>query len=346
MLSFALFSSLPVTLGIFLISLIIVIWASTQFTRKLEWLCEMFHLSIGMLSLLSALGANIPNYISAAIATAGGHNDVGIGIIVGSTIYDIAIILGLCTFFSPGSRGIILDRQEKRDVGVLARYAFVIILLSYVAIFWLPGEPLLTAFHASSFAHALFPLTTIVVLGTFGAFLIHILRRSHGSAGTTLHYHEYSKSKTLWSILRLAGEVIFTLVIALGGVLVMVQTGQTLTADLHMPSVLAGLLVLAVATSLPNTVVAISLVRTGEMAACVEEIYSSGTINTVLGIVLPLVFWQSALVDRFLLLLDVPLALALLAGMFFCVLRGRIGRSFGVFLLGTYVAWAIIRFWL
>jgi cation:H+ antiporter len=345
MFSFALFSSLPVALGIFLASLIIVIAASTQFTRKLEGLCEAFQLSIGMLSLLSALGANIPNYVSSALAIAGGHDDVGIGIIVGSNIYNIAIILGLCTFFTPERVGITLDRQEKRDVGVIARYAFVIMLLSSVVIFWLPGEPLLTAFHAAGFAHIFFPLTTLVVVGTFGGLLIHTLRRSHGSTGTTLH-HQYQKAQTLWSMLRLAGEVIFTLVIALGGVLVMVQAGQTLTADLQMPSVLAGLLVLAVATSLPNTVVALSLVRTGETAACVEEVCSSGSMNTVLGIVLPLLFWQNLLLDRFLLLLDIPLLLALAAGMFFCVLRGRIPRSLGVLLLGTYVAWVVIRFWL
>src|SRR5215469_2803481 len=112
MFSFGLLSSLPATLGVFLISLIIVIGASTQFTRKLEGLCEVFQLSIGMLSLLSALGANIPNYVSSALAIASGHDDVGIGIIVGSNIYNIAIILGLCTFFA-GRTGLALEPQEK-----------------------------------------------------------------------------------------------------------------------------------------------------------------------------------------------------------------------------------------
>lgn len=346
MFSFGLFSSLPVAFGIFLVSLIIVIRASTEFTRRLEKLCEVFQLSIGMLSLLSALGANIPNYVSSALVIASGRGDVGIGIIVGSNIYNIAIILGLCTFFVPERTGIILDRQEKRDVGVIARYAFVIMLLASLVIFWLPGEPLLMALHISSLTLVLFPLAILVTLIAFSTLIIHILRRSHGEVGTTLHHHEYPKVKTSWSILRLFCEVIFTLVIALAGVLVMVQTGQTVTADLHMPSVLAGLLVLAVATSLPNTVVAISLVRTGETSACVEEVCSSGSINTALGIVLPLVFWQSALLDHYLLLLDVPLLLVLAAVTVLCVLRGRIPRSLALLLLGTYVAWVVLRFWL
>ena len=345
MFSSGVLSSWPMALGIFLVSLMIVIATSARFTRKLEELCEALNLSIGILSLLSALGANIPNYVSSVIAILSGHEDVGIGIIVGSNIYNIAIILGLCTWLTPERAGMTLDVQEKRDVRVIAWYAFVITLLSFVVIFWLPGESLVTTLHASRFSAILLSLTRVLVLGIFGALLVHILRRSHGSAGTTLHHHEHPAPKAPLSLVRLGSEIIFTLAIALGGVLVMVQSGQTLTADLHLPSVLAGLLVLAVATSLPNTVVAVSLVRTGEAAACIEEVCSSGSINIALGIVLPLLFWQGVLGDRFLLILDMPLALALVAGVLLFILRGRLSRGFGSLLLATYVAWVVLRFW-
>lgn len=344
MFSFGIFSSWPVASGLFLVSLTVVIAASARFTDKLEELCEALNLSIGMLSLFSALGANIPNYVSSIIAILGGHEDVGIGIIIGSNIYNIAIILGLCTWLTPERAGMTLDAQEKRDVGVIARYALVITFLLFPIIFWLPGEPLVTTLLASSFSSILLPLTGLLVLGIFGALLVHILRRSHGSEGTTLHHHEHPGQKSPLSLLRLGGEIIFTLAIALGGVLVMVQSGQTLTADLHLPSVLAGLLVLAVATSLPNTVVAVSLVRTGEAAACVEEVCSSGSINIALGIVLPLLFWQGLLRDRFLLILDVPLAFALVASVLFGIWRGRLSRNFGSLLLVTYVVWVVVRF--
>jgi cation:H+ antiporter len=346
MFSSGIFSSLPVTLGIFLVSLLIVIATSTRFTRKLEDLCEALQLSIGLLSLLSALGANIPNYVSSAIAIVSGHIDVGIGIIVGSNIYNIALILGLCALLTPERAGITLDVPEKQDVRVIALYTLAIALLSFLLIACLPGGPFVTNFHLPGPSRVLLPLISLVALGLFGALLIHTLRRSHGSAGTTLHHHASPQRKAPLSILRLVGEIIFTLVIALGGVLVMVQAGQTLTSDLHMPSVLAGLLVLAVATSLPNTVVAISLVRSGEAAASVEEVFSSNSINSALGIVLPLLFWRGILGDRFLLLLDAPLTLALISVVLFYVLRGRISRSIGVILLATYVAWVLLRFWI
>jgi cation:H+ antiporter len=345
MFSSGIFSSLPVTLGIFLVSLIIVIATSARFTRKLEELCEAFNLSIGVLSLLSALGANVPNYVSSAIAILSGHMDVGIGIIVGSNIYNITIILGLCALLTPERSGMTLDVREKRDVGVITRYALAIISLAFVVICWLPGGPLVTLVHAPGTSHVFLLLSGILVLGVFSALLVHILRRTHGGEGTTMHHHDPKRRAPL-SILRLSSEIILTLAIALGGVLVMVQSGQTLTADLHMPSVLAGLLVLAVATSLPNTVVAVSLVRTGEAAACIEEVYSSGSVNAALGIVLPLVFWQGVLSDRFLLLLDAPLTLILILYALIFVLRGRLSRGMGVLLLATYVAWVLVRFWI
>jgi cation:H+ antiporter len=345
MFSSGIFSSLPVTLGVFLVSLIIVVATSARFTRKLEELCEALNLSIGMLSLLSALGANVPNYVSSAIAIASGHTDVGIGIIVGSNIYNITIILGLCALLTPERAGLTLDAQEKRDVGVIARYALAIIFLAFLVICWLPGGPFVTPRHAPGVSHMFLLLASIVVLAVFSALLVHILRRTHGGEGTTVHHHE-AKCKAPLSILRLSGEIILTLAIALGGVLVMVQSGQTLTADLHMPSILGGLLVLAVATSLPNTVVAVSLVRTGEASACIEEVCSSGSINAALGVVLPLVFWQGVLSDRFLMLLDAPLTLALILYALIFILRGRLSRGTGVLLLATYVAWVLVRFWI
>ena len=75
----------------------------------------------------------------------------------------------------------------------------------------------------------------------------------------------------------LIAEVLFALVIALGGVIVMVQSGEQLTADMHMPAVLAGLLVLAVATSLPNTVVAVILCVLAGWLPVSQEIFSSNS---------------------------------------------------------------------
>ncbi|MGH2508975.1 MAG: sodium:calcium antiporter [Ktedonobacteraceae bacterium] len=341
-----LFTSLLAITLLFIVSLGIVIFASAHFTRKLGAFCEMFQFSPGILSLMSALGANIPNYVSAAAAIMGGHMDLGMGIILGSNIYNIAIILGLCTLFTPTGNGIHLNTQERHHVRKVAWYMFAITLGVWWMSALLPGSPFTGMFSAVPLMHILLLFSAILIFAIFGGFLVYILRYSHPEhVDAVIVHHAPAQPKTPLAIVRLSSEILILLAIALGGVMVMVQSGQILTNDLHIPTVLTGLLVLAVATSLPNTIVAISLVRIGKVAACTEEICSSASINIVLGIVLPGVIWAGALQDRFLLFLDSPFLLILTAGVLYGLVRGRLSRLLGIVLLGLYVVWVVLRFW-
>ena len=335
--------SLSIALLLFLISLVIVTMASAWFTRRLEALCEMFGLSIGLLSLLSAIGANIPNYAASIVAILGGHIDEGIGIIVGSSIYNIAIILGLCTLASREASGITLDAQESQDVRNIGWFSLTIMLSILVVIALLLSTSAITGTRQVSPAHFLAPIASVIALVIFSALILHVLRRSHSTPASPLSTHSHahpSKSLPLRAF-RLSCEVILALALALMGVFVMVQSGQTLSTDLHLPQAFTGLVVLAVATSLPNTVVAVSLARTGEAAASIEEIFSSNSINSALGIALPLLLWQGILHDRSLLFLDMPLTILLTLGMITGVFRRRMSRTFGVALLLIYAAWVI-----
>ena len=331
-------------LALFLVSLLIVLSAAAWFTRRLEALCDRLDFSAGMLSILSALGANIPNYVASIVAIANGQQDVGLGIIIGSNIYNLAIILGLSSLAAPGSHGIHLRLKEKHDVLIITYYAFAITLTTLVAIWLLPRTSIV--FPVSAQILILVPLILVLILtcAIFSSFVYHIVKRPHPSHTRSLDKQEESSSRTYpTSLKRLIAEVLFALVIALAGVIVMVQSGEQLTADAHMPAVLTGLLVLAVATSLPNTVVAVILVRTGRMAACVEEIFSSNSINAALGIAIPLLLWRTLLQDQLLLALDGPFIILLTLGIIVCIRMSRLNRITGLFLLLSYVMWVGIH---
>jgi cation:H+ antiporter len=338
-------SLLPIALLLFLISLIIVTVASAWFTRRLEALCEMFGLSIGILSLLSAIGANIPNYVASIVAIIGGRTDEGIGIIVGSGIYNIAIILGLCTLASRETPGITLNAQESQDVRGIGWYSLTIVLSILAVTALLPFTPVLTGTRQVSQANFLMPIASGIALVVFSALIVHFLRRSHPAPTSPLatHSHAHLSRSPSMRVFRLSGEVVLALALALTGVVMMVQSGQTVSTDLHLPQILIGLVVLAVATSLPNTVVAVSLARTGETAASIEEIFSSNSINSALGIAFPLLLWQGILHDRSILYLDMPLATLLALVMLTGVYRRRMSRTFGIALLFIYVAWVMVH---
>jgi cation:H+ antiporter len=348
--------------------------AAALFTHRLEAICAKLALPIGVLSLIGALGANIPNYAASIDAIASGRLLVGLGIIIGSNIFNVAIILAVSTFGTSSRRGSVLTAHAAKDVRTVAIFSLFCLLATLLEIWFLPGTPLGASLHLHVPVGATILLfaVTLLVLGIFCGQAIHILKRVHlphhlapdgaeqsklnsstqTSAGEAVIEDEdivapkTSSSATKWtsySLSRLMMEALAALTIALIGVVAMVQSGQTLTHDLHIPPAIAGLLVLAVATSLPNTVVAFSLARDNRATACVEEIFSSNSINAALGIALPLLFWQGTNYDPLLFLLDAPLMVIVTAIAFCLVLRQRVSRLSAALLLLTYAVWVIVH---
>src|SRR5579871_2571833 len=63
--------------------------------RGLTVLGARLHLSEGLLGLLTALGADAPELSSAVIAILAGSRAVGVGVVLGSNLFNLAALLGL-----------------------------------------------------------------------------------------------------------------------------------------------------------------------------------------------------------------------------------------------------------
>jgi cation:H+ antiporter len=328
---------LPTLLLTFALSLLITMGAAAWFTRVLEAISDMFDLSASLLSLLGALGANIPNYAASIVAIVGAQFAIGLGIIIGSNTYNIAIILAISTFAIPSRQGITLTLKEGRDARLVAVYTLAIMLTTLAGVCLLSLLPSNVAGHTAPFITLLLIATNILGLGVFAALSYHAFHRVHHTENVAEEIPQ--RSVRLFTSVRTIGTALFALSIALGGVVVMVQAGQAVARVVHMPPAILGLFVLAVATSLPNTVVAFTLARTDRATACIEEVLSSNSINAALGIALPLLIWHDALHDQLLLSLDAPLVAALTFVTLICVMRRRVSRMVGFILLGVYVVW-------
>lgn len=112
-------------IAVFVISLLIVVEASALFTRRLEIISDRLRFSPGLLGLLGALSANIPNYVAALDAAVSHRINIGIGIIIGSNIYNIAVILGLSAIAFPTHQGITLSQHEAQDARVVGVFTLV-----------------------------------------------------------------------------------------------------------------------------------------------------------------------------------------------------------------------------
>src|SRR5262249_23150909 len=127
-----------------------------------------------------------------------------------------------------------------------------------------------------------------LTLGLFVLLAVHALRRRAHLPWALGAAPDSRPGCPLWELAR----ALLAVALALGAVIVMVQAGQAAASGLHLPAALLSLVVLAVATSLPNTVVACQLARDGRAIACVEEVLSSDGVNLALGSALPLLFWH------------------------------------------------------
>ena len=75
-----------VPLLVFAAALVVALRATAAFTRLLEALGDRWRVSPGLLGLVSALGANMPNYAAALTTSAGRQLLTGQQIIVGSNV--------------------------------------------------------------------------------------------------------------------------------------------------------------------------------------------------------------------------------------------------------------------
>jgi cation:H+ antiporter len=324
------------------------LFAAAQYTRLLEQLMEHEHFSLELLGFLGALGANIPNYVAALAAFFAGHGLLGIGIIVGSNIYNVAVILALAALATPARGGIVLAKVAAREVRYLAW--LVAFMGAALVLLVLLGASLAPGYQE---IQVLLPL---LIMGLFVLVVRDALR-----AGPRTETERASENPHQWEgegqhavvAARASGpptlpvRTILLAMLALGitlfGVVVMVQAAEMSATQLQLSPVILSLVVLAVATSLPNTVVAYQLARTEGGSTSVEEILSSNAINLTLGITVPLLLWPMRIPAGLLTELDLPLlaALGLLVVAF--VYTRRIPRWAGLGLLAVYAVWIVLH---
>ncbi len=234
----------------FVAALVVALSATAAFTRLLEALGDRWHVSPGLLGFVSAVGANMPNYAAALTASAGRQPLVGQQIIVGSNIYNLMVILGIVLFAIPGGQGIKIQREEARDVFKVTRLALAmdVTTLHTFLLLALRRAPIFTVAAVAAI---------LLALGHFLRLAIHALQRVPNVHDTPREIHLPQIRSAPWAIVR----ALLASAVTMGSVVIMVQMGQRFGATVHLPPVLFSLVVLAVATSLPNTVVGYQLAR-------------------------------------------------------------------------------------
>lgn len=301
--------SVPFAAVLFVVSLAATLYAASVFAKRLDHLGERLGLPEGLLGLLTAAGADAPELATAIAALSTGSKRVGLGVVIGSNVFNLAAMIGLSALVAGGV-------SIRRDA--LALEGGVALCVTVVTV--------LLAFRALPAWAAVVASLAILVPYTVVAFRRELSEPRHGR-------HVGGRSLLL---------IPPALVVIVLGSVGMVHTGLRLGHAAGLSDVLIGVLVLAVVTSIPNafTGVRLGLARRG--SALVSETMNSNTINLVGGLAVPALFVGVsanglAKADGVWLLAVTALALLLLAR------ADGVRRAGGGILVLAWIAFAVVQ---
>jgi cation:H+ antiporter len=270
----------PVQIVIFLLSAAVSLTASVVLVARLERVGERVGASEALLGLAAALAADGPEITSSITAISGGHGTIGIGVTLGSNVFNLAALLGLSTLIA-GRIG--LHRRSIILEGALA-ILLALIAVAVVAGAIGPGLGLvlgLLAFLPYVAYSALRPTVRPILSlpGRLSGWLARALDEEESELAIAIR-----PQRGDW---RDGVLVAVALVTVVGASVVMEETGSSLGSAAGLAPILIGGVILAAVTSLPNAVAAIYLASKGRGAAMLSTAFNSNAINVIVGLTIP-----------------------------------------------------------
>jgi cation:H+ antiporter len=267
--------ALPVFVACALVSLL----ASHRLVKALEALGDRWAVPSVLLGLMAALAADGPELTSALTAQLRGEHTIGLGVLFGSNVFNIAALLGLGAVVAGRVR--FRRRAVALEGTVATGVAGASLLLVHHVVPVAASAALAGTFFLPYLVLAAVPVRRLPVPARARSWLALAVSEERddlqGGYPSDVPGHPG----------RQVATVLGALVVVVGASALMEQSASVGGAALGLPEVVVGGVVLAAVTSLPNVVAALYLARAGRGAAMLSEAMNSNTMNVVGGLVVP-----------------------------------------------------------
>ncbi len=321
---------LPIIL--FIVGLIFLIKGGDWFVDGATGIAHRFHvpeLLIG--ATVVSIGTTLPEVMVSATSAVSGHGEIAYGNAIGSIICNVCLIAALTIAIRPSA-------TDKKTLKLPVIFFFLAAIF-YSATAYISG-------HFSRF-------TGLVLLVMFGAYIgisVYQIKNHPGEAAVSedAEVSDEGSSSLLKDIILL---VIGAALIAVGANL-LVDNGTIIARELGVPESVIALTFVALGTSLPELVTAITSLTKGHGALSLGNVIGANLFNLVL------VTGVSATLSPFdipvsktiaglnsSLVVDIPLMLFVMAFLTFpAIKREKLSRAQGIVLLVIYAAFCIYQF--
>lgn len=316
-----------------IVSLVIVIKSADLFVDNIVDIGEHVGISQVILGVTaSAVGTSLPEFGSAMISILSGNPDIGVGVTVGSNIWNIAGILGITAFIA----GYIKTGKEelKRD-GLMALFTGLILMFF-----------MLIDTEITRVAGIVLVIAYLIYLWT----LLKAQKKDNTEKEKRAKTEEssdvkevedkdskpFNKKKTIILIIAgLAGLII--------GCRIMVWAGVEIAHMANIPEMIIGLFALAIGTSIPELVVTLSAALKKLHGLSMGTILGSNIFNILIGIGIPSLF-VAIPIEKLSVTFDAPYMIFVTALLLLLTIKNKkLSRWGGLILIVVYLIYIITR---
>lgn len=240
----------------FIIGVILIVKGGDFFLDAAVWMAEVSGIPKFVIgATVVSLATTLPEIFVSSIAAAQGKVDMAIGNAVGSVTVNTGLIMAIGILFMP----MIVKRKDFMPKGVL-----LILAIASLLALSLPGK--------------LTVVKSLVLLAIFACFIYENLRSSKRAELHVLEKKTLAKKEVVTNVLKF---IFGTAGIVIGSNL-LVDNGSELAVYIGIPENVIGLTAIAIGTSLPELVTAITAIIKKESSISVGNIIGANIIDTSL----------------------------------------------------------------
>ena len=330
------FSFIPDHYFLLVFGLILLIKGGDWFVDAATSIAKRFKLPELLIgATVVSIGTTLPEVMTSAMGAAAGNGSMAYGNAIGSIICNTSLIAAITIAIKPG-------KADKKAL------IFPVCTFFGVSAFYA-----LNAYVGGKFAR----WAGITLLVAFVAYMVitvmNMLRNpSDNTEQEALEEPEIAEGNSSFSLIKdIVMLVVSALIIAVGAHL-LVESATTIANELGVPQTVISLTIVALGTSLPELVTAITALLKGHGALSLGNIIGANIFNLVLvsGVAIAINPFDVPSAATFLgmntsFVFDIPIFIGVMAIMTIpTIIKGRLSRWQGVTLLSIYAAYCVLQF--
>lgn len=282
-----------------------------------------------------AMGTSAPELAVSVTSALKGSNELAISNVLGSNLFNILVVLGVCALFHP----------VPVDSTILKRDFPINILATVAMLFAAPvGIKAIMAAGLENvkMSDKVYDLGRIFGIGMLILFIIYMVvlvmaaRKNPTGSEEEDAGEPMPMGKTIFSI-------VFGAILIVSGGEAVVESAKNIAFSLGMSETLVGLTIVAMGTSLPELVTSMVAAKKGEVDMAVGNVIGSNIFNImlILGVsctILPVGVNFASMCDIFILLAVVIICFI------YCLFGKKIGRVRGITMLLMYIGYVVFAY--